>query len=394
MSAREQPCEVALLEYAYGELSSAEAAQVERHVAGCTGCAEALAGMRGVRRVMAQLPEEPAPDTGLDSLLAYAEQSARRAAAGPAPSSGTWRRWLAPLLGAGALATLAFIALPVAERAQVPLPSTVAARTEDPAPVQKAALPPSAAELSAADMGAAPTDARPLEVGAPAPRPTAKDMDEGAQPATAGPPPARAVTASRANAVPGKGGAPLGRSEGGSLGWPGLGRGGLAGGGGGTGLRVDEAGPSPRADLRTSEPSGQPVRSRAKEAKQEFAPQAESEARAVARPAAVAAPAGPPPAGMDGYAEAKKAAVPSLKASTAPVAAREEDRAVLSALEAPAPPAPLVALRRAVGEAKGPAERQAALRRLCDAERATTPARTPGCEQLAREFPADGGLSR
>ncbi|MFP2902855.1 hypothetical protein [Corallococcus sp. 4LFB] len=54
-----------------------------------------------MRTTMAQLSSEPAPDAGLESLLAYAQQSARRAAAGPSRSpragaAGSCPRWAWP----------------------------------------------------------------------------------------------------------------------------------------------------------------------------------------------------------------------------------------------------------------------------------------------------------
>ncbi|MGA9522691.1 MAG: zf-HC2 domain-containing protein, partial [Myxococcaceae bacterium] len=63
-----------LLDFAYGELSEEEARAVRVHLDGCEPCADALRDIQGVRRVMAKLPEQGAPDAGLSSLLAYAEQ--------------------------------------------------------------------------------------------------------------------------------------------------------------------------------------------------------------------------------------------------------------------------------------------------------------------------------
>ncbi len=83
-----------LLEFAYGELPPDEARSLEAHLKGCTRCTDALSSIRGVRRTMAQLPAEPAPDAGLESLLAYAQQAARRSSAGPEPEPKWWRRWV------------------------------------------------------------------------------------------------------------------------------------------------------------------------------------------------------------------------------------------------------------------------------------------------------------
>ncbi|WP_342374660.1 zf-HC2 domain-containing protein [Myxococcus stipitatus] len=103
-----------LLDFAYGELPVSEAQVVESHLQGCPRCTQTLNEIRGVRVTMAQLSEEPAPDAGLESLLAYAQQSARRAAAGPVPQPSRWRRWLLPVVGlasAGTLSVLTFMAV-------------------------------------------------------------------------------------------------------------------------------------------------------------------------------------------------------------------------------------------------------------------------------------------
>src|SRR3954465_3858185 len=92
-----------LLDFAYGELPPHEAKAVEAHVKGCVKCADALGSIQGVRSAMSVLPEVAAPEAGLDSLLAYAEQAARRSAAGPAPKPAWWRRLTLPLAGALAL---------------------------------------------------------------------------------------------------------------------------------------------------------------------------------------------------------------------------------------------------------------------------------------------------
>ncbi|MBF5045548.1 hypothetical protein FGE12_24280 [Aggregicoccus sp. 17bor-14] len=90
-----------LLEYAYGELPPAEARAVEVHLEDCPRCTESLREIRGVRTAMAPLAEEPVPHAGLDSLLAYAQSTARRnAEPSRAPARGGWRRLVLPLSGA------------------------------------------------------------------------------------------------------------------------------------------------------------------------------------------------------------------------------------------------------------------------------------------------------
>lgn len=95
-----------LLEFAYGELPQHEADAVDAHVRGCTRCSQSLSEIRSVRTTMAQLPMESAPDAGLESLLAYAEQAAKRSAR-PAPS--IWKRFLMPLASVMALAVVGVV---------------------------------------------------------------------------------------------------------------------------------------------------------------------------------------------------------------------------------------------------------------------------------------------
>ncbi len=141
-----------LLDFVYGELSPSEARQVEEHVQECARCTEALDGIRGVRSTMSRLPLESAPDAGLDSLLAYAQQSARRAAAGPAPVSRWWRRWLVPVVSAAAVSVFGVVVLRVDSQVdlspnldQVKAPKEEAVRQAPPA-----SAPETAAEAEAA----------------------------------------------------------------------------------------------------------------------------------------------------------------------------------------------------------------------------------------------------
>ncbi|WP_224360377.1 anti-sigma factor family protein [Hyalangium versicolor] len=104
-----------LLDFVYGELPPLEARAVESHLEGCTRCSELLADIRGVRTTMAQLPMEPAPDAGLESLLAYAQQAARNAAEGPAPKPTWWRRWLVPLTSVAAVCLFGIVSIQVSK---------------------------------------------------------------------------------------------------------------------------------------------------------------------------------------------------------------------------------------------------------------------------------------
>jgi hypothetical protein len=141
-----------LLDFAYDELPPTEARLVEQHVQGCSRCSETLEGIRGVRTTMSRLPLESAPDAGLESLLAYAQQSARRAAAGPEPAPRWWRRLLAPVLSVAALSVFGVVVIQVnrqvdlspsllvqnkeaARRAEAPAPPEMAVPASTPLPI-------------------------------------------------------------------------------------------------------------------------------------------------------------------------------------------------------------------------------------------------------------------
>jgi anti-sigma factor RsiW len=101
MSVPELHVEEKLLDFAYDELQQREAEEVGAHLLTCEKCSEALAHIRAVRRVAAQLEEAPAPEAGLDSLLHMATQVAKRNAEA---SFSRPRRWfLMPALSFGAL---------------------------------------------------------------------------------------------------------------------------------------------------------------------------------------------------------------------------------------------------------------------------------------------------
>jgi len=87
-----------LLELAYGELAETEADALHQHVSDCAVCGAELEKIGGVRRTMAPLGDVQSPEAGLESLLAYAEQSAERAR--KETRSGGGRKWwgLVPVL--------------------------------------------------------------------------------------------------------------------------------------------------------------------------------------------------------------------------------------------------------------------------------------------------------
>lgn len=153
-----------LLDFAYGELPAQEARVVETHLQGCTRCTELLEGIRGVRTTMAQLPQEPAPDAGLESLLAYAQQAARNAAAGPAPRPTWWRRWLVPAMGVTAVSALAIVSIQV--RGKVNLEPELAATSSSASKQEAAAVASPLPEPAMRDEGAVPAAQMPA---APAP---------------------------------------------------------------------------------------------------------------------------------------------------------------------------------------------------------------------------------
>ncbi|MCY1021970.1 anti-sigma factor family protein [Pyxidicoccus sp. MSG2] len=166
-----------LLDFAYGELPTPEARAMEAHLSGCARCTQALDDIRGVRATMSQLSTEPAPDAGLESLMAYAQQAARRAAAGPAPKPSRWRRWLLPVLGVASVSTFGILILEANEHAPAsPSPAQVAAKVEmarakDAAPARGVAEP----VVASAEAPAPPPP--PTAQAAPSPKAL---LDEGA----------------------------------------------------------------------------------------------------------------------------------------------------------------------------------------------------------------------
>ncbi len=156
-----------LLEFAYGELPQHEAEAVDAHVRGCQRCSASLSEIRGVRATMAQLPMQAAPEAGLDSLLAYAEQAAQRNSTKSAPSF--WKRVLMPLASLAALATVGVIGFRANEEFDTSPASIVAqgmvedrARAENKAQEQNNLLP---QDLPAPVAAAAPEppSAEPME---------------------------------------------------------------------------------------------------------------------------------------------------------------------------------------------------------------------------------------
>lgn len=175
-----------LLEFAYGELPQHEADAVDAHVRGCNRCAQSLSEIHGVRATMARLPMEAAPDAGLESLLAYAEQAAKRSSSKTAPAM--WKRFLAPLASAMALVTVGVIAFRANQEFDTSPASAIAdekiaerskAQAEkrpDPAPVAAAPTPPPA-DRPAQQQEVTPVAPAPI-VAAAAPEPPQAEEGE------------------------------------------------------------------------------------------------------------------------------------------------------------------------------------------------------------------------
>jgi hypothetical protein len=99
-----------LLDFAYGELPASEASAVSDHAKGCPRCAAHLTEIESTRHRMGGLEVEPAPTAGLESLLAYAEQTAKRNLQLEKPAALFLKRFFAPMMSFGALAVVALIA--------------------------------------------------------------------------------------------------------------------------------------------------------------------------------------------------------------------------------------------------------------------------------------------
>jgi hypothetical protein len=177
-----------LLDFAYGELPAQEARAVETHLQGCTRCTELLEGIRGVRSTMAQLTLEPAPDAGLESLMAYAQQAARNAAAGPPLKPTWWRRWLIPAMGVTAVSVFGIISLQVSKSVDLAPELTATAQRESKAEAASvAATPPAPAPAVLAEPPAPPAEAAMAGMTPPPPEPAAKFDDKVFEKAKAAP---------------------------------------------------------------------------------------------------------------------------------------------------------------------------------------------------------------
>lgn len=172
-----------LLEFAYGELPAHEASAVDAHVRGCARCTQALEEIRSVRSAMSQLPLSPAPDAGLESLLAYAEQTAKRNAQAQ-KKDVWWRRYLMPLASAAALLVVGVVAWRASQEFD-PDPGLIAIEMQKEREAKaEAAAPPA----PAAKDGTPAAAAEPLAAPDPAQAagPAFADSNEGAEDAKGG----------------------------------------------------------------------------------------------------------------------------------------------------------------------------------------------------------------
>ncbi len=138
-----------LLDYAYGELPAHEAAAVDAHVRTCARCSQALDQIKGVRSVFAPLPMVAAPDAGLESLLAYADQHARRA---KTEKQAPWRRWIFAFSSAAALLVVGVVAVRASKEAPQSAMDIVAGAEKEARKVESPQPPP----VAAAPVAAAP----------------------------------------------------------------------------------------------------------------------------------------------------------------------------------------------------------------------------------------------
>jgi hypothetical protein len=135
MTAPGHPQDDRLLELAYGEVEGAEEGALRRHVDDCPRCRSVLDGIAEVRSAVRRVPPEPAPERGLESLLAYGELAAARARA-----QRRNVRWLG-LLTLATAALLVFVLLPE-RRGQQGGTAPMVARVEPQAKLEAPAAPP------------------------------------------------------------------------------------------------------------------------------------------------------------------------------------------------------------------------------------------------------------
>lgn len=361
-----------LLELAYGEVPAAEARALRTHVEGCPRCRTVLDGIAEVRTAFRSIPSEPAPERGLDSLLAYGEQAAARAR-----SRRGGLRILGVLSAVAALAVV-WLVMPaptrrVADEAQAPAarPADALARADtERAPAQGDRA---KDDVSEKEMLAPRVGAKQKVLAAPesAAAPVRRDADLAKRDAPAEhkalaqtPAPARTETAptdrgaSRANTSSGALAAAGGPTSG-------------AAGAGGMAMKKSEASADMTVDKGSSAPS--------KPAAAASAPAAASEE---ARAREVAKIAAPPLGGSPGVAGA--------------MTSKAQPQAMMRVgAGSPEQQARLAEIQRKLGSAQGD-ERKALLMEQCELEASLQrgPDAVLTCSQVTREFPGTPEATR
>ena len=128
----------------YGESNAGDSIDLQSHVRECATCQRAVESIEKVRTTMRRLSFEPAPETGFESLVAYAQKSASQQLV-PTPSD-TKRRWWIPVASLVGLASAVAIvvALTLENRPDVPVQM---AQVSSPAAVDDAPAPPTPVPL-------------------------------------------------------------------------------------------------------------------------------------------------------------------------------------------------------------------------------------------------------
>jgi hypothetical protein len=355
------PDEDRLLELAYGEAPPAETRALRQHVDGCTRCRDVLQGIAEVRSAVRSVPPEPAPERGLDSLLAYGEQAAARA------RSRRRSLRLVGLLSVATAALLAWVLLPVSPRersedrdllasAEVPTPAQapppfakptlVAPAPTAPAPREERKTEQARREVSGATGAAPKTDERQKD----AAKVASRERGDSSTPSS---PPAAVAMSKRAAPVPD---------------------------------RHSAAATSPPVVASRTAPAGSPNPERAREP-------AAGGLMELGDGRTQADRSGPATAANVGTGSGARAVSNSQKArsaSEAPVDKKQTSSTVQPLRPADRPPkaARLEQVRREVVQASGDS-RKALLFEQCrlEAELQMGPAAVQTCSQVAREFP-------
>jgi hypothetical protein len=196
-----------LLDLAYGELSPREAREVEAHAASCPACRAELARIRETRRIMAALPDEPAPEAGERILLAAAREAARARRRAPLLPRWGWALSMAATLAVVGAVSYRILAMRgPAERAETALlgngayQAAPAPEAPPPAPAGDAAEAEHRREAPMADH--AERAPAPPRAAAPAAKAAPRELAERERGAAFAPPPSPPGAAAAPPAAP------------------------------------------------------------------------------------------------------------------------------------------------------------------------------------------------